>query len=363
MALLRFAKSAAQPRPRNRIIVLAKDIMRSFFYICLLVSFLGLHALAKDKSLQINFVDVEGGQATLLVAPSGESTLVDTGWPGFDDRDAIRIADTAKAAGLKQIDYVVITHYHTDHVGGVPQLLKHIQVGEFIDHGPNTQDGEFAAEGYAAYLAVLGKTRHVVVRPGDRIPVKDLSVEVVSSSGATITSPIAGAGQPNPYCAAEPEAPVDPSENAASLGVLVTYGDFHFLDLGDLTKKKELQLVCPNNLLGTVDLFLISHHGFSWSNAKAMVFALHPRVAININSAKKGGDAESWQIVHDSPGLQDIWALHYADASGDAHNSPKDFIANFSDGPDGRAIQVTAQRDGTFTVVNKRNNFQKTYKK
>jgi hypothetical protein len=158
-------------------------------------------------------------------------------------------------------------------------------------------------------------------------------------------------------------APVDPSENAASLGMMVRYGSFKFLDLGDLTRGKERSLVCPKNLLGQVDLFLISHHGFAFSNSKAMVDALHPRVAININSTHKGGDATAWQIVHDSPGLQDLWQLHYAIAAGPEHNTANDFIANIDEKSDGHWIKASALPDGSFKILNSRNNFEKTYQK
>jgi len=320
-------------------------------------------SFAQTKNLRIYFIDVEGGQATLLVAPSGQSLLVDTGWPGNNNRDAGRISDAMKDAGLKQIDYVMITHYHTDHVGGMPQLIQQVKVREFIDHGPNQENDEMAPEGYDAYLKHVGKSKHVVAEPGDRIPVQGLTVEVLAAAGKHIDQAVAGAGQPNSYCLSEPQWAADHTENAASAGVLVTYGVFRFVDLGDLTKDKELGLVCPNNLIGTADLFLVSHHGMSMSNTKALVDSLHPRVAIMENGPKKGDSPEAWQTVHDSPGLQDLWQLHYTADSGPDHNVAKDEIANLDDDSDGHYIKVTAQADGTFIVLNSRNKNQRTYKK
>jgi competence protein ComEC len=314
-------------------------------------------------NLQIYFIDVEGGQATLLVAPSGQSLLVDTGWPAYNDRDADRIAEAVKRSGLKQIDYVLITHYHTDHVGGVPQLLKKVKVGAFVDHGPNLENDELAPEGYEAYLKNLGSTKRIIAKPGDSIPVEGIKVEVLTAAGAHIPGPASGAGQPNPYCASEPKWPADQTENAASIGILVTFGDFRFVDLGDLTKDKELDLVCPNNLIGTTDLFLVSHHGMGLSNSKSLVHALHPRAAIMENGAQKGNDPKAWQTVHDSPGLLNLWQLHYSAASGADRNVSKDAIANLDGDADGHYLKATAQSDGTFSVVNSRNKYERTYKK
>ena len=335
-----------------------------FILLCGVASLLlSSNIFARTKDLQIYFVDVEGGQATLLVAPSGQSLLIDTGWPGSNDRDANRIAEAVKNSGLTQIDFVLITHYHTDHVGGVPQLLKQVKVGAFVDHGPNLENDELAPEGYAAYLSSMGSVKRIVAKPGDRIPIEGIDVEVLTAAGAHITQPAPGAGQPNPYCASEPKWPADHSENAASVGVLVTFGDFRFVDLGDLTKDKELDLVCPNNLVGTTDLFLVSHHGMGLSNSKALVHVLHPRAAIMENGAQKGDAPEAWQTVHDSPGLQGFWQLHYTAASAPDHNVSKDAIANLDGDSDGHYLKVSAQSDGTFIVLNSRNQHEHTYKK
>lgn len=318
---------------------------------------------AETKPLQIYFVDVEGGQATLLVTPSGQTILIDTGWPGFNGRDAGRIVTTARAAGVEQIDYVLITHFHRDHVGGVTQLASQMKIGTFVDHGPNMEDADDPREDFAAYEKVASRSKRLVVKPGDRIPTKDIDVQVLTAAGEHIGAPLQGAGQPNPLCSSEPQAAVDPTENARSLGTLITYGKFRFLDLGDLTKRKERDLVCPNNLVGTVDLYLTTHHGWNQSNAKVIVDALHPRVSIMNNGAHKGGSPDAWEIIHNSPGLQDLWQMHYALDSDKAHNVPEMFIANLNENCEGKYIKVAAERNGTFTVSNSRNNYQKTYTK
>jgi competence protein ComEC len=341
-----------------------RSFLRSLFLQTLACALFSTTALGSEsKSLQIFFIDVEGGQATLLVTPSGQSLLIDTGWPGFNGRDAGRIVAAAKAAGIDRIDYVVITHFHRDHVGGVTQLANQIRIGTFVDHGPNMEDSAASREDFAVYEKVAANSKRLIVKPGDQIPMKDISVQVLTAAGEHITTPLPGAGQPNPLCASEPKAPADSTENARSLGMLITFGKFRLLDLGDLTKRKERDLVCPNNLIGTVDLYLTTHHGLDQSNAKVIVDAIHPRVAIMNNGAHKGGSPEAWETIHNSPGLQDLWQLHYAMDSDKAHNVSEMFIANMDENCEGKYIKVTAETNGTFTVLNSRNKFKKTYSK
>ena len=320
------------------------------------------HAQVKGaETLRIYAIDVEGGQSTLLVSPSGESLLVDAGWPGNNGRDADRIQAAMKDAGITRIDHLLITHFHVDHVGGVPNLVARVPVGEFLDHGENREDSDITRHDYAAYLkAIEGKPRRIV-HPGDTISIAGLSTIVLTADGEHIAGVPGIKPTPNPYCATEPKWDLDETENPRSAGILVRFGKFRFLDLGDLTKAKEIPLVCPENLIGTVDLYLVNHHGFNLSNSKAFVDAIHPRVAIMNNGAHKAGSPEAWQTVHESPGLEDLYMLHTAEGSDAAHNSADALIANVKGGADGSWIKVVALRDGSFQVTNARTGQTKVY--
>jgi beta-lactamase superfamily II metal-dependent hydrolase len=330
-----------------------------------LLTFLAVLCLASSayarKDLDIYFVDVEGGQATLFVTPAGQSLLVDTGWPGNAYRDANRIAKAASLAGIKKIDYVLITHYHVDHVGGVPQLVAKMPVENFIDHGPNREDSNSSRVNYDDYAKAMGSARHLVVKPGDHLPIKGMDAVVVSADGNVIDQPLPGAGQPNSFCAESSAKEADATENARSTGLVITFGNLKIVDLGDLTWNKERDLMCPNNKLGQADILVVSHHGSDLSNSPALVHALAPRVAIMDNGKKKGASPAAWDVVHSSPGLVQLWQLHFADEGGKEHNVPDPFIANIEEGDTGYYLQLTADSTGKFTVYNPRNKLTRVY--
>ncbi len=335
--------------------------MRMLFTAVLLAACASTLPAAKD--LEIFAIDVEGGQATLLVSPSGQSLLIDTGWPGMNHRDAGRIAAAAKAAGVKKIDYLLITHYHDDHVGGVQGLARRMPILNFVDHGPQTETGKDAEILFNEYKAFRDKGNHIVAKPGDTIPIKGLDVQVLSSAGSVIAKPLVGAGAPTAECSGYPRPAEDRSENGQSVGVLITFGSFRMLDMGDLTSDREYDLVCPNDKIGTIDLFLVSHHGMNLSNSLPFVRAISPRVALIDNGPSKGGDPKVWQTLRDTRGLLDIWQLHYAVTSDKEHNPPDAFIANVDTICEAKWIKVTAEKTGTFRVINTRDQFQKTYVK
>lgn len=314
------------------------------------------------KALQVYFVDVEGGQATLFVSLSGQSLLIDTGWPGFENRDANRIAAAAKDAKLDKIDFVLLTHYHADHAGGVPQLVAKIPVGEFLDHGENREPGRDAEKIFQEYMKVAAEKniRRTTLKPGDALPLEGVETKVITSDGALIDH-LAGAGTENVACRTAESPPIDQSENPRSLGTLFTFGKLRILDLGDLTSDKEMGLVCPVNKLGTVDIYIVNHHGSLTSNSLLFLNGIAPRVAIMDNGATKGAAHSSWEAVKKSPRLEDLWQLHYSAAGGASHNVAEPLIANLS-GPDtGNYLKLTAWPDGSFDIFNSRTQTTKRY--
>ena len=298
---------------------------------CLGAGFPGLQAQSGPKTLDIYYIDTEGGQSTLFVSPTGESLLVDTGNGG--DRDLARIVETLKTAGLSRIDHMWTTHYHGDHVGALLALARQFPMIRFYDHGrPNANDRIVSAQFITAYEA-LSEGKRTIVKPGDRVRMTGLDITAVSSATAVLQTNLAGAGQPNAACAGVPRkdesAYFDP-DNGDSAGFVLTFGNFRTVDLGDLTWNAELDLMCPTNRIGTADVYLTSHHGLAVSGSPALVRALQPRVAIMNNGTRKGGAPETFKVLHESPGLEDLWQLHWSYNAG-LDNTPATFIANIDD--------------------------------
>jgi competence protein ComEC len=386
----------------------------TLFCVVLALSVAKPFAQTAAKTLDIYYIDTEGGQATLFVSPTGQTVLVDTGNAGTRDPD--RIMEAVNAAGVKQIDYLVVTHYHGDHIGGFLELSKKIPIMNYVDHGPTVQP-EQVTPSRTLYEETKVKGHYTVAKPGDKVPVTGIDWTIVAAAGKTLKTNMPGApgaGKPNPYCADfKPKDIQTDLENGQSTGSVITYGKFRTIDLGDLLWNVEGDLMCPTNHIGTVDLYLTTHHGLDWSNSKQVIYALEPRVAIMNNGTRKGGQIEVFQTLEASPGLEDLWQLHWSYNGMLEHNAPARFIANIDDqaqlaavvgnpptpstsvlgpppprgaappargtgapppspypaGAQGNAahspaywIKVSAQSDGTFTVTNPRNGFSKTYR-
>jgi beta-lactamase superfamily II metal-dependent hydrolase len=329
----------------------------------LLCSLALLPALRAAQTLDVYVLDMEGGKSVLIVSPSGESMLFDAGWPGYNGRDVARILQATQAAGVKQIDYLVISHYDIDHLGDVPLLASKIPIEHFVDHGPlETTRPDFAPR-YNPYAEVRDKGDYTPAKPGGRIPIKGVDVTVIAAAGKFIEKPLAGAGQPNPLCnstAEKPERTTDKEDNM-SVGLLFTFGKFRMLDMADLEWFYDRKLMCPNNPIGTVDVYQVSIHGQEKGVSPALAQAIHARVAIMANGPRKGGDPATWPTLRNAPGMEDIWQLHYAQNGTADTNPPADFIANPETACEAKWIKLSARPDGSFTVTNSRNGFSRTY--
>jgi len=326
-------------------------------------------AAAQSRNLDIYWIDVEGGAATLIVSPSGESLLYDAGYE-VGDRDAKRIFAVAQQAGLKKIDYFVLSHFHGDHAGGIRALAARIPIGRCFDRGDFIEPAN--QQWRDAYLGVCAD-RRTILNAGDKIPLKGLRVDVVASNGHLITRPMNG-GKANPLCATAENHPPDVPENQLMVGALFTYGTFTFLNLADLDWEKEMEFACPVNRLGEVTIWQAGRHGaLDGAGAPGFLYAIKPQVVIANNGPRKGlGGATAgspkaltvhYERIARTPGVEGIWQGHRS-LLDPAHNTADEMIANLEDTAEcqGHWIKASVGRDGTFTVSNSRNGFSKTYK-
>jgi len=327
-------------------------------------------ALAAPKTLDVYFIDVEGGQSTLFVTPAGQTLLVDTGYPGRDGRDPDRIEAAMRDAHVSRIDYLLITHMHEDHNGGAAELARRVPIGAFVDYGELMETSPDQVASFTAYREArehavqAGASRHLMPKPGDRLPLLGLDVRVMSADGETVSTPVDGAGQPNPVCMGYEGRPFASRENPRSLGIHVRYGKFRLLDLGDLVGPSLVRLVCPNDLIGDIDAYVITHHANADTNVGPMLSAIRPRVAIADNGAYKGGSPPTWATLREHMEIESVWQLHKS-LNYESNNFPDEFIANLEFGDHDHAawIKLSASDDGSFSVTNGRTGWSKRYEK
>ena len=320
---------------------------------------------AADRQLAIEWIDVLGGAATLIVTPAGESILVDTGWPGFESRDARRIKAALDRHGVTAIDHLIITHYHTDHYGGVSQLAALVPIKHFYDHGPMTElpeDRNFP-QMYGAYRTAAKDTT-TTLKPGDTIALKQgsgpkLSLSVVAAGGEVGTGPAAPA---NPACASAVAQPEDTTDNRRSVAFVLRYGQFDFFDAGDLTGDVEAKLACPADRVGAIDLYQVTHHGQANSNNPVLLATLKPTVAVMNNGPRKGGAPETFQRLKALPSLKALYAIHRSVANAADLNAAPENIANLEAPDAGNGFRATVDAAAkAFTITNPRTNETRSF--
>jgi beta-lactamase superfamily II metal-dependent hydrolase len=312
----------------------------------------GGSAGAPMGTLEIYFVDTEGGQATVMSLPGGQVFIVDTGNMGTRDADRIQ-AVLGDELSKTTVDYLLTTHYHSDHVGGATTLNMRSPVTNFLDHGDEGAP--------SSYLTMANAGTRRVIEPGDTLDVGGVHFDFVCSAGELITTSLPGGGA-NPNCSGV-AMKNESDENENSVGFILRFGTFDFIDLGDLLWDWELRLACPTNLLGQVDLYLTTHHGLTRSGASPLVRGIAPLAAVMNNGPRKGGGGSTWTTLNQAPGGMEVWQLHQNLDSPASENAPADQIANLTEGSGDMAffLKVTAQSSGAFTIQNPRTNAMRTY--
>jgi len=320
--------------------------------ICIL---LGANA-AMSRNLEIYFIDVLGGAATLIATPDGETVLIDSGWMTDDRRDAKRIYDAVvNRAQLAQIDYCITTHWHRDHFGAILPLSELVPILNFLDRGIDENFAEdpqqYPIQMEAYKKASKGQSK--VLKAGDIIPLKydangpQLKLVCVASKQEIINID----GLDNPECAAAQDRPRVQDDNPNSIAVLLSYGDFQFFCGGDITWMVEKDLVCPKNKLGEIDLYMVDHHGFDLSNNPVFLKSIKPTCAVICNGPRKGA---SPQVIKDLRALPDCKALYQIHWNIDIpikDNADPDFIANLNPNQSGQYIKARVSPDAKSFVM------------